>query len=219
MQNVKQPKLVREHVIKDCSVKLFEGDVAMVPAAAIICPTNSNLSRNSGMTEYLIDKAGPRVQYEKNEWRNQNEPLAPGEILVTSAGNLSANHLFHCCIPECNKNNPEPQLRLFTTKVIEKCEEINAGTITIPCLPREAYGFLPENCAFCYLSIILEYVKSSPVHLIREFKLVTIDKNATAVFEEELNRRFGIVEKKSLFGFMKKKKVAKRTEDFDIELK
>lgn len=219
MQKVKQPKLVREHNIKDCSIKLFDGDVAMVPAAAIICPTNSLLSRNSGMTEYLIDKAGPRIQYEKSAWRNQNQPLAPGEILVTSAGDLPANHLFHCCIPEYNKNNPEPQLRLFTTKVIEKCEEISAGTLTIPCLPREAYGFLPENCAFCYLSIIIDYINSNSVHSIREFKLVTIDKNATTVFEEEFNRRFGIIEKKSLFSFIKKKKNTKKPEEFDIELK
>lgn len=218
MQKVKPPKLIREHNLKDCSIKLFEGDVASVPAAVIICPTNAQLNRNSGMTEYLLDKAGTRVQYEKNAWRTQNDLLPVGEVLSLSAGDLPANYLFLCSIPECNKNNPEPQIRLFVSKALEKCEEISAGTLTLPCLPREAYGFLPENCAYGYFETVLDYINSNSEHPIKEFKFVTIDKNATKVFEEEADRRFGVQEKKGFFSFMKKKK-DKKAQQFDIELK
>lgn len=215
----KQPKEVRAESIGKVSIKLIFGDVAQVPASVIVCPTNESLQRNSGMTEHIIRSAGARVHYEKNAWRKQNESLSQGEIFVCQAGDLQSNHIFFSSVPECNKNNPEPQIKFFIAKVLEKLEEFKAGTVNIPCLPKEAYGYLPENCAFGYLTAIQDYLNSNPDSQLLEVKIVTIDKNSRNIFMEEFNRKFGVKKvKKGLFSFLKRKK-KKNDDDMNIELK
>ena len=219
MEKPKQPKEKRADFIGKVSIKLFIGDVAQVPASVIVCPTNEGLERNSGMTEHIIRSAGSRVHYEKNNWRKQNEVLTQGEIFVCQAGELQSNHIFFSSVPECNKGNPEPQVKLFITKVLEKLEEFKAGTVTIPCLPKEAYGYLPENCAFGYLTAIQDYISSNPGTQLVEVKIVTIDKNSMKIFMEEFDRRFGAKKaKKGFFSFLKRKK-KKKNDDLNIELK
>jgi O-acetyl-ADP-ribose deacetylase (regulator of RNase III) len=218
-KNPKEPKEKRSENINQVTVKLFYGDVIKVPSSVLVCPTNKSLQRNSGMTEHIIRSAGARVHYDKNNWRRENEALGEGGIFVNGGGNIPVNHIFFTNVPVCNKSNPEPQVKLFISRILQKLEELQAGTITVPCLPREAYGYLPENCAFGYLSALQEYLSNTPHSQLKEVKIVTIDKQATKIFLEEFDRRFGEKkEKKGIFSFLKRKK-KKEGDDLNIELK
>ncbi|OMJ95875.1 hypothetical protein SteCoe_598 [Stentor coeruleus] len=198
------------------SIKLIRGDIAKVGGGVIMSPTNGKLSRNSGLTTYLVDSAGHRVFMEMNALKRDNEELQPGEIAITSSGNLPAIHLFHTCMPPYNRDDPEPLVRMFIERVLRRSEELKVDSVIFPCLPKDAYGFTPEHCAFGYFSGVIDYVEGNSQSGLREVKFVTLDKNATEVFKREADRRFGVKEKKSFWSFGKKGKKDKVQEDIEL---
>lgn len=211
MKKVKEPKLIREEAVGKAFLRLFRGDIARVGGGAIMNPTNPSLSRNSGLASYLVDSAGSKILLEINAWKQEHEGenLNPGDIAITGGGNLPAIHLFHTCIPPYNRDDPEPLVRMFVLKVLEQTEELQAQCVILPCLPKDTFGFSPEQCAFGYVSSVIDYLNSHAQSGLKEVKMVTLDKKATKLFEKEMDRRFGVKEKKSFFSFGKKKKVKK----------
>ena len=81
-------------------------------------------------------------------------------------------------------------------------------SIILHCLPKEIFGFTPEQCAYGYLSSAADYLNSHPQSKIKEIKLVTKDKKDMKSFDKEADRRFGAKPKKGFFKFGKKPKKA-----------
>ena len=119
---------------------------------------------------------------------------------------MPVNYICHICIPPYDRDNPEPLVRMFILRVLEQAEQLKSLCIVFPCLPKDVYGFTPEQCAFGYISSVMDYINSNQESEIREIKFVTIDKKASAIFDREADRRFGEKQKKSKFSFGKKKK-------------
>jgi O-acetyl-ADP-ribose deacetylase len=215
MIRIPDPETIREDKIKNSTIKIIRGDVAKIGSAAIVCPTNSCLAQNSGLTEYLRGVAGRRVLFElKSYFIN---PLNPGEIIVTSAGDLPANYLFNCCIPDYTSNNSNQFLRLIILKILEKCEDFSAGTVLIPCLPTASYGFSPSECASVYWDTVFNYILNYPETIIKEVKFVTLDKEATDLFIQEAEKYSNSTKKSSFFDIIFKKN--QKLNSSDIELK
>jgi O-acetyl-ADP-ribose deacetylase len=217
MKKVEEPKLIREETVQRLSIKLIRGDIARVGGAVVLCPTNRTVSQNSNLSSYLVASAGNRVMIEIRQWKSANNPLEPGDIAVTTAGNLPMIHMFHVCIPEYRRDDPEPQVRMVVSKVLQKTEELKAQSVVMPCLPQNVFGFTPEQTAFGYFSSVMDYINSHPESDLKEVKFVTLDKNATNLFEREADRRFGVTDTPGFFSRFKKNK--KVEEPSDIELK
>lgn len=215
MIRIPEPVLVREDKYKNTTIKIIRGDVTKIGSAAIVCPTNAYLAENSGLTSYLREVAGRRVLFELQ--RSFINPLNPGEIIVTSAGDLPANHLFNCCIPNTNSVDSLQFLRLLILKILEKCEDISSGTIIIPCLPTASYGFSAFECASVYWETVCNYLSVYTETVIKEVKFVTLDMEATDLFIQEAEKHLNAKRKSSFFDNIFKRK--QKPNSSDIELK
>ena len=214
---VDEPKLVREQISGHVSIKLIQGNIAMVGGGVLMSPTNCEFSRNSGLTTYIVDSAGSRIMNQILAWKDAHEEgLSPGDIVVTGAGALPAVHILHTCIPPFSRDDPEPLVRMFVLKALEKIDELQLESLILPCLPKTAYGFTPEQCAYGYFSSVIDYLNSHGRSSVKEVKIVTLEKQDTMVFELEMDRRFGVKEKKSFFSFGRKKKEKNAIKDIEM---
>ena len=199
-------------------IRLLRGDITRVGGGVIVTPTNSTLDKLPGLSSIILDAGGNVVFTDILSWKRENGPLRPGDVAVTASGNLMAIRLFHSFIPPFNKNDPEPLVRTFVLNLLQRAEEMQFQSICIPCLPKDVFGFTPEQCAYGYLSSAMDYI--NVLHqetTLREIKFICKDKKTSKPFEKEADRRFGVRPKKSIFSFGKKKKSKDRTGN-EIEL-
>ena len=200
MESIKDPKAIREDTIGRTVIRLVYGNITKVSGGVLMNPTNYALSRNSGVSIYLINSAGSGAMLEMSSWKREKNRLKSGEIAVTSAGNLPATFICHTCIPQYSKDDADLLVRMFIIRVLEKAEDLNLHSVIIPCLPPDAYGFTPEECALGYYSSIIDYLNLHENTILTEIKYVAIDNYSSRVFEREADRRFGT--KKSIFSFI-----------------
>ena len=137
--------------------------------------------------------------------------MQPGDIVVTGAGNLRTIRLFHVCIPPYDKNEPEPLVRMLILNLLEKSEEMQINTIAIPCLPKDIFGFTPEQCAFGYFSGIIDYLNSHLQTGFKEIRLICKNKKISGAFKQETNRKFE-KKKKKVYSALERKKTQKSLE-------
>ncbi|OMJ77679.1 hypothetical protein SteCoe_22672 [Stentor coeruleus] len=221
MKKGNEPKNLREDKIGNTSIKLLRGDVTRLNGGIIINPTDSSLTKLPGISTTIVEGAGHQLLKELSLKCREGFEILPGEIVTTTAGNLGATRLCHICIPQYNKNDPEPLVRMFIVNLLNHAEQYQTDSIILPCLTKETNGFTPEQCAFGYYSTLIDFINTHPQTCLREFKIVCKNKKESKPFEKEADRRLGKKEKKSMFGFMKKfTKTKSKTEKeiLDIEL-
>ena len=80
-------------------IRLEEGDITLVEADAIVNAANSRLSGGAGVDGAIHKAAGSSVMTELDGIRAKMGKCAPGEAVVTKAGRLKAQFIFHAVGP------------------------------------------------------------------------------------------------------------------------
>lgn len=217
MKKAKEPKCLREDKIGNTTIKLLRGDVTRINGGILINPTDASLSKLPGISTIIVEGAGHQLLKELSLKCRDGFEIVPGEIVTTTAGNLGATRLCHVCIPQYNKNDPEPLVRMFVMNLLNHVEQYQTDSIILPCLTKETNGFTPEQCAFGYYSTLIDFINTHPQTCLIEFKIVCNRKRESKPFEKEAERRLGKKEKKSIFGFMKKFKKSKSKSEKGIQ--
>ena len=90
--------------------------------------------------------AGGNVEFKDIlAWRREKGPLRAGDVAITASGNLMVIRLLHSFIPPFNKNDPEPLVLTFLLDLLQRAEKMQFQSICMPCLPKEVFGFTPEQ--------------------------------------------------------------------------
>src|SRR5690349_6673360 len=80
-------------------IRLMQGDITRVAADAIVNAANSRLAGGGGVDGAIDRAAGPSIMEELNVIRQKIGRCDPGDAVVTKAGRLPAQFIFHAVGP------------------------------------------------------------------------------------------------------------------------
>lgn len=141
-------KLTTEFLVANAKVRFIQGDITEMQTDAIVNAANSSLMGGSGVDGAIHRRGGPRILEECKRVRADKWPngLPTGKAVITSGGNLKAQHVIHTVGPVwSNGEHGEPEL--LTEAYLESLRiAVSEGlkTVAFPSISTGAYGYPVE---------------------------------------------------------------------------
>jgi O-acetyl-ADP-ribose deacetylase len=171
-------------------LRLMAGDITRIPVDAIVNAANSGLRGGGGVDGAIHHAGGPAIMRELDEIRKNAGGCPTGSAVVTSAGSLPAQYVFHAVGPiyhDGQHGEPE-QLANCYRKCLELAEQHGARTISFPAISTGIYGYPLEAAAGIALDTIASRLRS-PDCTVDDVLLVLFDQSAYAVYSRIANAR------------------------------
>jgi len=166
--------------INECSLRLMKGDITDLDVDAFVFYARSDLALGSGFGGAIAVRGGPSVQKELETLA----PVAPGEAVVSSAGNLKAGHIIHAVGPKFQEENTEDKLRTTVLNSLKRAEGAGVERLAFPAMGAGYYGIAPLLCARVMLGAITEHLQA-PTRL-KQIVICVLDTNQYNAFKQAL---------------------------------
>jgi O-acetyl-ADP-ribose deacetylase (regulator of RNase III) len=130
-------------------MRLEEGDITLVEADAIVNAANSRLSGGAGVDGAIHKAAGSSVMTELDGIRAKMGKCAPGEAVVTKAGRLKAQFIFHAVGPvyRGGEEGEADELASCYRECLQLAAERDLKTIAFPAISTGVYGYPMDQAA------------------------------------------------------------------------
>ncbi|MUW14872.1 Appr-1-p processing protein [Halorubrum sp. CBA1125] len=134
---------------------VVQGDIAAQEADALVNAAGTSLQMGSGVAGALRRGAGGPI----NEEAVSKGPVDLGEVAVTDAYDLDAEHVIHAAaMPHYGDGRAtEASIRSATRNALERADDLGCESIVIPVLGTGAAGFDLETGARIVCEAIAEY--------------------------------------------------------------
>ena len=158
-------------------LRLVVGDITNIRVDAIVNAANSGLRGGGGVDGAIHRAGGSTIMRELDEIRAKSGGCRTGDAVVTSAGALPAQHVFHAVGPvyrDGQRGEPE-RLASCYRRCLELAEQHGARTISFPAISTGVFGYPAEEAAGIALDTIAECL-TNPECGVREVLLVLFDQ-------------------------------------------
>jgi O-acetyl-ADP-ribose deacetylase (regulator of RNase III) len=80
-----------------------------------------------------------------------------GRAAVVTGGNLLARFIIQVHVPQADDPDADLKLRAATHAALERAEELAVGSVGLPAIGTEPFGFSIERCARAMLAATIDY--------------------------------------------------------------
>lgn len=169
--------------INGVMLALIRGNIVEVPADAIVNAANSGLRGGGGVDGAIHRAGGPSIMEECRKIGG----CPTGEAVVTTAGRLPAQYVFHAVGP-IYSGSPDDERLLASAyqSCLNLAEKHQVKSISFPSLSTGIYGYPLELAAPIALHTIIEHVKKTTC--LQRVMLVLFGEQAYKVHEQALNK-------------------------------
>ena len=160
-------------------LRLVQGDITKIRVNAIVNAANSALVGGGGVDGAIHRAGGPAIMRELAEIRADIGHCPAGSAVVTGAGSLPAQYVFHAVGPiyhDGRHGEPE-QLESCYRKCLELAEERGVRSISFPAISTGAYGYPGAEAAKIATHAVARHLENS-VTGVREVLFVLFDKGS-----------------------------------------
>jgi O-acetyl-ADP-ribose deacetylase (regulator of RNase III)/tRNA A-37 threonylcarbamoyl transferase component Bud32 len=164
-------------MLGDVAVTLKAGDIAACEADAIVSSANDELRMRSGTGEALRLRGGDAI--EEEAMRGGRQPL--GTCIATTAGTLSARHVFHAV----SAWNEASCIGRAMSRVLLVADELGLRSLAVPALGTGAAHVNLETCARAMSSALVWHLALGGSRL-RRVEIVLQGEPKLNVFREVL---------------------------------
>ncbi len=173
--------------IGNTKIALKRGDITQEEVDAIVNAANPRLLGGGGVDGAIHRAAGPSLLQECR----QIGYCAPGEAVVTGAGELKARYVIHTVGPvwRGGTRGEERVLASAYKESLKRAVEKGAATIALPAISTGAYGFPVDLAAKVSLCAIKEFVEENPGAL-EQISLVLFGENIYKAFSKAFEACF-----------------------------
>ena len=170
-------------------IRIEEGDITRVKADAIVNAANSRLAGGGGVDGAIHRAAGPGVMAELDVIRKETGGCRPGHAVVTKAGRLEAQYIFHAVGPVYRGGHEGEAETLASCyrECLRLAAERDLKTIAFPAISTGIYGYPMEEAARIAVRTVLEELKGLPS--VRIVRFVLYDSPSRTVYEKLLSER------------------------------
>jgi O-acetyl-ADP-ribose deacetylase len=164
-------------------LQLVVGDITRIPVDAIVNAANSGLRGGGGVDGAIHRAGGPTIMRELDEIRAKTGGCPTGSAVVTSAGSLPAQFVFHAVGPiyrDGRHGEPEQLASCYRT-CLDLAERHGVRTISFPAISTGVYGYPLVDAANIALETIASRLRNSDCTIV-DVLLVLFDQSAYAVY-------------------------------------
>lgn len=173
-------------------LRLLIGDITKIRVDAIVNAANSALRGGGGVDGAIHRAGGPSLMRELDEIRATSGHCPTGSAVVTSAGALPAQYVFHAVGPiyHDGRRQEAAQLTGCYRKCLELAEERGARSISFPAISTGAYGYPPDEAASIALQAVAEHLDRADTG-VREVLFVLFDQGFYDIHTRAATRSLG----------------------------
>ena len=158
-------------------LRLVIGDITKIRVDAIVNAANAGLRGGGGVDGAVHRAGGPAIMRDLDEIRAKSGGCPTGSAVVTTAGALPAQYLFHTVGPiyRDGKHGEADHLASCYRKCLELAEKHGVRTISFPAISTGIFGYPVEEAAAIAVDAIAEHLRR-PEAGVREVLLVLYEQ-------------------------------------------
>jgi O-acetyl-ADP-ribose deacetylase (regulator of RNase III) len=141
--------------VNNSVLELVEGDITGMQTEAIVNAANAQLILGGGVAGAIRRKGGPRIQEECDKIGG----AFVGGAVITTAGDLKANHVIHAVGPRMGEGNEDEKLKNAALNSLKVADENNLKSISFPAISTGVFGFPIQSCAEIMLKTTIDYLE------------------------------------------------------------
>jgi len=167
------------------AVEAVFGKIEEIEFDAIALPTTPALLMDCGISSKIKIAAGQNVEEEAIK----QAPGILGDAVVSGAGDLPSQKIFHCIILDENKAACKDSLRKSIKTVFEKAEKLGLKRLAFPAVGASFPGLDPKTAT----EIIVEQTKrsiSKKQEIFFEICFIVCDSAPYVYFKKMLKKSF-----------------------------
>ncbi|WP_017292721.1 macro domain-containing protein [Geminocystis herdmanii] len=150
--------------IKETNLFVKIIDITTLDVDVIVSSDDNYLKMGGGVSASILKKGGNSIK----EHALKFAPIKLGDVIMTSAGNLSAKYVFHAAVLDYelyyHARSKKPTINIVqevTKKCLKLAESVNAQSIAFPALATGVGGLPPEQSALGIMIEIMKVLKSN----------------------------------------------------------
>lgn len=175
----------------DKVIQLEEGDITRVEADAIVNAANSGLAGGGGVDGAIHRAAGSSVMAELDQIRAEIGNCPAGKAVVTKAGRLRAQYIFHAVGPMYRGGDKGEADKLASCyrECLRMASERELKSIAFPAISTGIYGYpMDEAAAIAFREILSFLERPSSVERV---SIVLFGSEAYGTFRRALQSQTG----------------------------
>lgn len=168
------------------TLRLEEGDITLVEADAIVNAANSRLQVGAGVDGAIHRAAGGSVMAELDGIRARIGKCEPGEAVVTKAGKLKAQYIFHAVGPiyRGGDEGESDELASCYRECLQLAAERSLKSIAFPAISTGIYGYPVDEAAAIAIRETRHFL--SQPSSVAEVRMVLLGEESLQAFERAL---------------------------------
>lgn len=170
-------------------VVVVEGDITVVECDAIVNAANTSLLGGGGVDGAIHRAAGPTLLEECRDIIARQGGCAPGEAVITGAGELPCRHVIHTVGPvwdESRADEMDATLANAYRNSLALATEHRVGTIAFPNISTGVYRFPTDRAADVAIATVREYLDTHADHGIEQVTFVCFGEPNLSLYQERL---------------------------------
>jgi O-acetyl-ADP-ribose deacetylase (regulator of RNase III) len=161
------------------NLRLLIGDITKIRVDAMVNAANSALAGGGGVDGAIHRAGGSAIMRDLDGIRQQQGGCPTGSAVVTTAGSLPAQYVFHAVGPiyrDGRQGEAENLASCYST-CLKLAEERGARSVSFPAISTGAYGYPMEEAARIALRTVGEQLRDADGG-VREVLLVLYDQGS-----------------------------------------
>ena len=153
-----------ERVISRTRLRTIKADITTLAVDAVVNAANSSLMGGGGVDGAIHRAGGPTILAECKQIVKRIGRLPTGEAVITTAGQMPAEHVIHTVGPVWHggKQNESVLLRNAYTNSMKVAAENGLKTLAFPSISTGVYGYPVHLAAKEAVEVVIQYVRKKP---------------------------------------------------------
>lgn len=161
-------------------IRLQQGDLTALEVEAFVFYAREDLVLGSGYGTAIQMRGGAAVKKELDKIGR----LAPGEAVITSAGEMKAKYIIHACGPKFQEPDLEKKLARTMISTLQAANERGIKTLAFPPMGTGFYGVPLELSARVMLTTLQSFLGGRTS--LEQVLIIVIDGRDFAPFRKQM---------------------------------
>ena len=173
-------------------LRLLIGDITKIRVDAMVNAANTALAGGGGVDGAIHRAGGPAIMRELDTIREEKGGCPTGSAVVTTAGSLPAQYVFHAVGPVYHdgRHGEAEQLESCYRSCLKLAEEHDVRSISFPSISTGAYGYPMNEAARIAIQTVGSQLRDSDTGA-REVLLVLFDQGSYDVHRRAAEAIYG----------------------------
>jgi O-acetyl-ADP-ribose deacetylase (regulator of RNase III) len=151
------------------------GDLLSEDTDCIVNAANSHLAHGGGVAAIIARAAGPKLVEEGDLLIRENGPVATGEAVVTTAGNLPFKGVIHAVGPRRGEGDEDVKIASALQSSFFRGQERGWESISFPAVSSGIFGVPSDVCARAYMKAVTDFWLDNPDSSLKRIRLVLFE--------------------------------------------